>query len=468
MKNSILHFLAGLVIITAAAHAAPIPIHAEADLVLGQVSYTSSTLLIPPTDSSLNAPTSVVVDPVTRKVFVGDGANTRILRYASADSLASGAAAEAVFGQLLFTTTTAFPYSAPDGLASSAQVLFLDTQNRLWVTDGFANRVLMFENATARVSTRTADKVFGQPDLTTATYGLTGITTASSMGNPSDVCVDAADRLWVADTNNNRVLRFDNISSKASGASADAVLGQTDFISRDMIDTAAGIGSPYGVAIGANGTLYVTCHRQHRVLRFDDPASPTRPNKNANAVFGQPDFTTITPGLSAVKMEGPFGACITADDSLWVTDHYNCRLLRFSNASTASNGATADGLLGQSNFAIPTAFRTRRGLTLPYSKPFVDGKGALWIADRGNYRVLRFSPPADTALKITSISKSGNTVSVGFQGISGLSYQLNKSTDLNFTTSNIKAITTLTGTSLGSLQDTTANEPAAFYRVEAQ
>jgi streptogramin lyase len=467
MMNYLSICLASLAL-TTAAHAAPIPIHAEADLVLGQVSYTTSTLLIPPTDSSLNLPTSVVVDPVTRKVFVADGANIRILRYASADSLASGAAAEAVFGQLLFTTTTAFPNAAPDGLGSSAQALFLDTQNRLWVTDGFANRVLMFENATTRVSTRTADKVFGQPNLTTAIFGLTGITTASSMGNPTDVCVDAADRLWVADTYNNRVLRFDNISSKANGAAADAVLGQTDFISRDMIDTAAGIGSPYGVAIGANGALYVTCHRQHRVLRFDDPASPTRPNKNANAVFGQPDFTTITPGLSAVKMEGPFGACITADDSLWVTDHYNNRLLRFSNASTASNGVTADGLLGQSNFTIPAAFRTRRGLTLPYSKPFVDGKGALWIADRGNYRVLRFSPPADPVLKITSISKSGNTVSVGFEGISGLSYQLNKSTDLNFSTPNIKAITTLSGTSLGNLQDTTATEPAAFYRVEAQ
>ena len=72
------------------------------------------------------------------------------------------------------------------------------------------------------------------------------------------------------------------------------------------------------------------------------------------------------------------------------------------------------------------------------------------------------------ALKITSITKSGNTVTVGFQGIAGISYQLNKSVDLNFTTPNIKSTITLTGTTLGSLQDTGATTPAAFYRVETK
>ena len=40
--------------------------------------------------------------------------------------------------------------------------------------------------------------------------------------------------------------------------------------------------------------------------------------------------------------------------------------------------------------------------------------------------------------------------------------------DLNFTTPNIKSIITLAGTTLGSLQDTGATTPAAFYRVETK
>lgn len=141
----------------------------------------------------------MVVDPVTRKVFVADGANWRVLRYASADSLANGAAAEVVIGQLLFTTNNYVPSSATEGFGSSAQSLFLDIKNRLWVTDQYLNRVLMFENAVDRVSTLTADKVFGQPNFTASGPG----TSASSMRTPANICVDAADRLWVADSYNN-------------------------------------------------------------------------------------------------------------------------------------------------------------------------------------------------------------------------------------------------------------------------
>jgi streptogramin lyase len=132
------------------------------------------------------------------------------------------------------------------------------------------------------------------------------------------------------------------------------------------------------------------------------------------------------------------------------------------------SGAAADGVLGQPDFTSNSFALSRPRAHYPVGKPFVDPENRLWVADSANNRVLRFSPPTDAMLKITSISKSGNTVSVGFEGISGLSYQLNKSTTLNFSTPNIKAFTTLTGTSSGSLQDTTATEPAAFYRVEAQ
>jgi hypothetical protein len=70
-------------------------------------------------------------------------------------------------------------------------------------------------------------------------------------------------------------------------------------------------------------------------------------------------------------------------------------------------------------------------------------------------------------LKITSITKSGSTVTVQFEGIDGETYDLNKSTTLDFTTPDIKGTTTLSGTT-GTLEDTTATEEKAFYRVEQQ
>jgi alpha-L-arabinofuranosidase len=71
-------------------------------------------------------------------------------------------------------------------------------------------------------------------------------------------------------------------------------------------------------------------------------------------------------------------------------------------------------------------------------------------------------------LKITSITRTGTTVTVAFLGTAGTTYALNKSLNLNFTVPNIKSTLYLSGTTSGTLQDTSATEPAAFYRVEQQ
>jgi sugar lactone lactonase YvrE len=372
--------LAGLIL---NAHAAlPFPNFAEADLVLGQTGFNSNLVADPPTASSLNCPFSVVVDPVTRKVFVADFFNNRILRYPSAAALTSGAAAELAFGQFYLTTKTDF---GSNGIKPAG--LFIDSLGRLWVADTPHHRVLMFNDVGNRVNL-IADKIFGQPDVTTITAG----TTAAKMSAPHDVCVDSADRLWVADYGNVRVLRFNAISTKASGALADGVLGQANFATNVPDSGSYGLQGPIGVTVSSSGVLYVTCRNAHRVLRFDNAAA-LGDGARASVVLGQPDFATITPGLSAMKMRNPTGAWITADDSLWVSDTDNNRLLRFSNASTKPSGATADGVLGQADFTGDSAAASRSNLKSPGMKPFVDTDGRLRVADSFNNRVLRFTPP---------------------------------------------------------------------------
>jgi sugar lactone lactonase YvrE len=373
---------------TLTAHAAlPIPNYPEADLVLGQQNFVSNTPLITPTASSLSRPVSVTVDPVSRKVFVSDPLDNRVLRYASAESLANGAPAEVVFGQDLFTTTLI--NTAANRFKEGPEAIFFDFKGRLWVADSSASRILMFESAASRTSGASADKVFGQPN-----FIFFGASIGSDrMRTPNDMCVDSSDRLWVADSGNHRVLRFDNISNKLSGVGADGVIGQMNFIANLPGAGNTGFESPEGVAIGPNGSLYVTCSGQSRVMRFDNAAS-LLPGAAASAVFGQPDFTTYGLGpISASQMRYPYGSWVTADDSLWVGDRQN-RVLRFSNASTKPSGAAADGVVGQPDFTTFSTALTSRGMYAESNKPFVDGNGALWVADSTNKRVLRFSPPA--------------------------------------------------------------------------
>ncbi|NJM38359.1 MAG: hypothetical protein HC845_11155 [Akkermansiaceae bacterium] len=387
-----------------------IPNFAEADLVLGQVDFTSNLAPVPPNAASLNDPVSAIVDPVTRKVFVAEEGNERVLRYASADALANGAAAEAVFGQALFTTRTTGVTA--NQFSNDPESLFLDAKGRLWVPDYSGNRVLRFDFASLRDSSPSADRVYGQPDFTTGSSGLT----AAKMTNPYDVCVDSSDRLWVADSQNNRVLRFDAISSKPSGAAADGVLGQALFNTNTAGSGSNGLQFPTGVAISSTGTLYVTCANGNRILRFNNAASLGN-NAPASAVLGQPDFITTTAGTSSAKFNMPRGAWITPDDSLWVADFGNNRLLRFNNASTKLSGAAADGVLGQPDFTSNLAAITRRGLDFPSYRPFVDTTGSLWIADSDNNRVLRFSPDmTPPVLTVTAPPKSTQKEKITFSG----------------------------------------------------
>jgi sugar lactone lactonase YvrE len=381
MNSKILSLLAGL---TLTAHAAlPIPSNAEADLVLGQVDFTSKVAPDPPGATTLTMPFSVVVDPTTGKIFVADAGNKRILRYGSATTLANGAPAEFVFGQLNFVERKDFAANSinPYGL-------FIDKRGRLWVADGQNHRVLMFENASARV-TWFADKIFGQPNATTVNYG----TARDKMYTPADICVDNADSLWVAELGNNRVLRFNNISSKLTGAEADGVLGQMDYVTSTVARGQARLPYPSSVSISANGSLYVACSYSSRIIRFDNAAALSN-GSPANAVLGQPNFDTYDAGTGASQVSSAFGAWITPEDTLWVMDSGNSRLLRFNNASTKPNGAAADGVLGQPDFTSKQKNITRRGMDLSLStKPWVDATGNLWMTDGSNNRVLRFSPP---------------------------------------------------------------------------
>jgi len=158
------------------------------------------------------------------------------------------------------------------------------------------------------------------------------------MNNPNSLSIDASGRLWVADRDNNRILRFDNASAKTSSSTADGVLGQPDFVTSASGLTAANMSAPASVFADMNGRVWVADRVNNRILRFDNAASKTN-GATADGVLGQPDFTTGTSGLSATKMNRPMGVYDDAIDHLWVCEDDNNRVIRFDSASSKSNGS---------------------------------------------------------------------------------------------------------------------------------
>jgi hypothetical protein len=394
-----------------------------------QADLTSlGALQSPPTSASLNNPIMAIIDPATGKVFVADQLNNRVLRFAS---IFSGSA-EAVIGQTSFAANTATASST--GL-NNPYSLALDASGNLWVADRLNNRVLEYSNAATLSSDAAASIVLGQTNFTNATPGVT----ASIMFDPTSVFI-RNDTLWVSDAGNERILRFDKISTKLSGAAADGVLGQTNFTSNTLSATsAATFNDPGQIYVDANGNLWIGDQYNDRVLRFNGAAGKAN-GANADLVLGQTSFTTHVAVVTQSGFNLPYGVYGDAEDRLYIADGYqNNRVLIFNNASTLSNGAAADNVLGQSFFTSNAVnLSIRSGLNDP-GPLFVtnDAIPILAIADIDNNRIVFQVPVLPTPLPVKLISftatlQTNNQVLVQWQTTNEISlskYELEYSTN---------------------------------------
>ena len=199
------------------------------------------------------------------------------------------------------------------------------TNGDLYVADTYNNRVLRYGRASSLNSASVPVGVLGQPDLLGKSPGLS----ASGMHRPFGLFVDADGTLWVADTANNRVLRFDDAAQKASGASADGVLGQPNFTSNAAPPAGpSSMNTPYCLTVGGDGTLWVSDNQNGRVIRFD--AARSKPDGSpADGVLGKPALSgyPLVPGYTARDLFTPTGVVSSPEGALFVSDSSNNRVV---------------------------------------------------------------------------------------------------------------------------------------------
>lgn len=368
--------------------------------VIGQPNFNSNS---PGTTASTqNQPSGVAVDPTTGKVFVADFSNNRVLRYSSAAAQSTGQAAEAVFGQPNFTANAAaITQSGMNGPTS----VFVDGAGRLWVADYYNGRVLRFDSAATKANGANADGVLGQPNFTT----YADVCTQSGMSSANGVFVDETGRLWVSDASHNRVLRFDNAVAKANGANADGVLGQPNFTSSVTSVSQSGMYDPRRIFVDAAGRLWVPEYRGNRVLRFDNAAAKPN-GANADGVLGQPNFNANAIATTQSGMQNPLGVFGDPDGRLYVTDANNNRVLVFNNAATLANGANADNVLGQPDFfssAVNNGGVSATSFYFPSQAFFDCASYSLYVTDFYNSRVVRYTIDAPPPLALGNYLNAG-------------------------------------------------------------
>jgi len=264
------------------------------------------------------------------------------------------------------------------------------------VADTDNHRVLIW-NRVPEDSTVAADVVIGQVDFTANLPNRGQPLTEpgpETLRAPRGVYL-AGDRLYIADSGNNRVLVYNSLPT-TNGTAADDVLCQADFLS-NLPNRGAPTGAsgescydPSDVALVGSSSIAVADTLNDRVLIF--PANGV-PGRAAETVLGQDDFESrgaVEP--SASSMSAP--TSVASDGAnLLVGDTGNHRVLVF-DASRLRNGAAARQVAGQPSFQTGQSSRTVTGLSAP-SGMFVERvsrfETRLWVADTGNQRVVELS-----------------------------------------------------------------------------
>lgn len=113
----------------------------------------------------------------------------------------------------------------------------------------------------------------------------------------------------------------------------------------------------------------------------------------AEGVLGQLDFITPTSGVAINKFNGPNGVLFDSrNGKIWVADRGNHRVLRFSSTNAYINGGDAELVIGQPDFTTNTSGLSATKMNNPICV-VIDGNGTLWVSEYGNNRVTRWDDP---------------------------------------------------------------------------
>jgi hypothetical protein len=322
-------------------------------------------------------------------------------------AMAPSTVAQYVLGQTDFVHSnanyiTASTMNNPNGVALDKS----SSPHHLYVADTSNNRVLGWNNAASFSNDQPADLVIGSAD-----FQSTG-----GFSSPRGVGVDTHGNLYVADTNNNRVLEYNAPfaacgSLPCVGGPAQHVFGQADNLTSNYCNfggsapSARSLCSPTGVAADVSGNIYIADQGNNRVLEFNTPLTVTATagsgDTRADLVFGQGatgnSFTTNGAGTTATTLNQPYSIALDSSNDLFVADYNNSRVLEYTESSSPPTNVTANAVFGQGGlFTTNGCNFSAAGLCNPASVA-LDASNNLFVSDNYYYasRVTEFPRAAD-------------------------------------------------------------------------
>jgi uncharacterized protein (TIGR03437 family) len=403
----------------------------KADIVLGQTDFVTTTYNNPggdPTNlNALNEPTGLVFDNEGR-LYVSESNSSqrgRILVYNGAFSI--GLPASRLIGVVPSTVSPQPPVISEQQIGIAPGGLFL-INDGVAINDAANSRILIYPPASQFTSnnlTQQAVAVIGQKNFSvgSANQGQPQ-TDAGSLASPEAAFVTATE-VYIVDTGNNRVIvmPYSGTGAATVFGAATRVLGQDQFYlnSPNLVEGkefhfTGSSDNLAGMVIDTNSTpqhLYVSDTYNNRVLGFNDVRTVTFGTK-ADIVIGQPDFqrTLINypsndptqPNANGLYL--PIGLAVDTSGNLYVADRGNGRVVRFAAPfANTTPLPTANLVLGQFSLTGPTITdASANTMSAPTGLAFAHQNGLL-VSDQVHNRVLYF---AGTSVTFTSGMAASN------------------------------------------------------------
>jgi uncharacterized protein (TIGR03437 family) len=340
---------------------------AVADMVIGQPDLYTSEVNYPtgvattPTATGLNTPIGVVVDN-NGNLYVADSGNGRVLRFPSpfnnVPAAGTAPSANLVLGQSGFTSQIKNPEANSMSLPWGVALFAGGTGNAtplaggLAVSDPTYNRVLIFAKPSGGDFTNgeAATLVIGQSTFT-AVLGGSG---DASFNSPRGIASDTSDRLYVADSGNNRIMEFTGAPESVSNLPT-------------ATNSLTGFNQPQSVAINALSTeLWVADTASGVIQRF--------PEYNTCLLNGCSPTAQIGTAPAA-----PLGLTVDGSGNIIVGDTFNHVTLYFAevfykNAAsfTAYEGIAPGMLTVLGRLGKAMSISSSSAQTLPWSTTMAD------------------------------------------------------------------------------------------------
>jgi uncharacterized protein (TIGR03437 family) len=252
---------------------------------------------------------------------------------------------------------TGVPLAGPSGIA-------LDSAGNLYIAEGYNNKI-------RKVSGGIIGTVAG-----TGTAGFTGDTKAATLATlqqPTDIAVDSAGNLYIADYGNNRIRKVTvatGVISTVAGNGAKTFNGDIGGA------TSLNLASPQRLAVDAAGNFYIV--DAGRIRKVANGSATTMAGGGSPAGEGGP--------AASAQLLSPEGLAVDAAGNVYISDQGTGRILKVSSGTLTR--IAGGGPPGAANVdGIPA---TGSLLSAPYGVA-VDPSGNIFLADSTAARVREIS-----------------------------------------------------------------------------